>query len=108
MKNNEAIDPEIKYWASLCESATTDREDGQEIDESYEQPYLYDISDGDPEILTVGDLKKVLANFKDKDRLMILGEGNREFSIKAMWNANEEYVMTDNDVGDDACLIRID
>lgn len=58
--------------------------------------------------MTVKDLKTVLENFKDNDRLMILGEGNREFNIKAMWNANEEYEMTDNDVGDDVCLIRID
>ena len=37
------------------------------MNEAYETPYLYDVGDGDPEILTVGDLKKVLANFKDND-----------------------------------------
>ena len=106
MEKNQVIDPEIEYWASLCESSEI--EDTEQLDEAYERPYLYDIGDGDPAIVTVKDLKTVLENFKDNDRLMILGEGNREFNIKAMWNANEEYEMTDNDVGDDVCLIRID
>lgn len=101
------IDSNIAYWASLCESTPVEEDSDEELNEGYEPPYIYDTADGDPEILTVGDLKKVLENFKDKDRLMILGEGNGEFSIKAMWNANEEYEMTDNDVGDDVCLVRI-
>lgn len=104
MKNNQTTDLDIAYWASLCES---DNKEEQEMNEAYETPYLYDVGDGDPEILTVGDLKKVLANFKDNDQLVLLGDGDRQFEIKAMWNANEEYEMTDNDVGDNACLIRL-
>lgn len=67
---------------------------------------MWDIETERP-IATVGDLKRVLANFKDQDRLNILDTDSQPVEIKAMWNANMEYVMTDNDIGDDVCSIRI-
>lgn len=94
-------DPMIAYWASLCES-----EDN--VNEAYEKPYAYDVEDEKKPIATVKDLKEVLSHFKDNDKLQIIGEGDASFEIKAMWNASMEYVMTDNDPGDDVCFIRID
>ena len=93
-------DPMIAYWASLCESE-------ESVDEAYEKPYAYDVEDEKKPIATVKDLKEVLSHFKDNDKLQIIGEGDASFEIKAMWNANMEYEMTDNDPGDDVCFIRI-
>lgn len=94
-------DPMIAYWASLCES-----EDN--VNEAYEKPYAYDVEDERKPIATVKDLKEVLSHFKDNDELRIVGEGDTTYDIKVMWNASMEYSMTDNDVGDDVCFIRID
>lgn len=98
-------DSQIEYWASLCEDVSV--EPDEEMNESYEQPYCYDVADGNPEVLTVGALKKILANFKDNDRLNIIADGDMALEIKALWNVNAEYEMTGNDAGDDVCFIRV-
>ena len=53
-------------------------------------------------------MKNVLNNFNDNDVLAILGEGDREFDIKCIWNSDMEQEMTGRDVGVDVCFIRVD
>ena len=108
MKTN--IDPEIAYWASLCEdtSEAEAKKNEEQMNEAYETPYAYDTADGNSQIITVKDLKNVLNNFKDNDVLTILGEGDREFDIKCIWNSSMEYEMTGNDAPDNICFIRLD
>ena len=104
------VDPDIAYWASLCEDtseAEAKKNNGQ-MNETYDAPYAYDVGDGAPQIITVKDLKNVLNHFKDSDVLTILGEGNKEFDIKCIWNSNMEWEMTGNDALDNICFIRID
>ena len=108
MKSN--IDPDIAYWASLCEDTSEAEAKKNEgcMNEAYETPYAYDVKEGAPQIVTVKDLKNALSNFKDNDVISILGEGDREFDIKCVWNSNMEYEMTGNDAPDNMCYIRID
>ena len=108
MKSN--IDPEIAYWASLCEdtSEAEAKKNEKQINEAYDAPYAYDVGDGAKQITTVKDLKNVLNNFNDNDVLAILGEGDREFDIKCIWNSDMEQEMTGRDVGIDVCFIRVD
>ena len=113
-------DPQIDYWASLCEEKSNEENNSKELaevessdeqvnlNEQFEEPFAYDTTEGYDPIVTVGDLKKALSYFKDNDTLAILGSGDREFTIKVLWNSEMEYEMTDNDAPDNMCFIRVD
>ena len=105
------IDPQMKYWVSLCEDASSSSNSNDDyndaINETYEEPYLYDIADA-PEILTVGALKKVLANFNDDDRLSIINSGNSDCEIKAIWNSDMENEIVGDNSSANTCFIHID
>ena len=77
-------------------------------DKIEEAEFLHDETDGP--IVTIRDLKKVLANFKDYDKLNICNEeGIPDYKITAIWNTEYERNMVADpaDVDDKTCYIRI-
>ena len=87
------------------ETELSEAADDRQIDES---AFLHD--ETDHPIVTVGDLKKVLSNFKDYDKINVCDdEGIPNYKIVAMWNTEYERSMVadPNDVDDNTCYIRI-
>ena len=96
-------DPTVRMWND--NELFGEAADDKQVDEN---EFLHD--ETDHPIVTVGDLKKVLSNFKDYDKINVCdNEGIPDYKIVSLWNTEYERSMVadPNDVDDNTCYIRI-